>query len=98
VVKLHFNSTHDFEKVFKSKTLAVTRGIIYGIEQAIVKNKRSANIFEISFEEAELTYEVSLPKSQWEPALKNCLDHLHENSLADEQIDCWKLMELVKTL
>jgi hypothetical protein len=40
-------------------------------------------------------YEISLPKSQWENALEKCLDHLHKEQLADEQIDCWQLLESV---
>lgn len=97
MVKLHFNSTDEFEQLFKKKSLSVTRSIISGIEQAVQKRKSTAPLFEITFEEVELAYEISLPKSQWQPALENCLEHLHSENLADEQIDCWKLLEVVKT-
>jgi hypothetical protein len=96
VVKLHFKSTEEFEGLFTNKTLAVTRGIVQGVEKALQKNVRSAPLFDISFENAENTYEISLPKSQWVPALESCLEHLHAKELADEQIDCWKLLEAAK--
>lgn len=96
MVKLHFNTTDEFEGLFKRKTLSVTRSIVNGIDTAAKKGKRSAPLFEITFEEVETMYEISLPKSQWKNALENCLDHLHLEELADEQIDCWKLLESIK--
>lgn len=97
MVKLHFNTTDEFEQLFKRKTLSVTKSIVSGIEEAVQKRKKTASLFEITFEEVELAYEISLPKSQWQPALENCLEHLHSEGLADEQIDCWKLLEVIKT-
>lgn len=97
MVKLHFNTTDEFEGLFKRKSLAVTRSIISGIEKAMQECKRTAPLFEITFEEVDMMYEISLPKSQWQFALENCLEHLHTQDLADEQIDCWKLLEAVKS-
>ena len=96
MVKLHFNSTEEFEGLFTNKTLAVTRAIVNGIQEAAANRKRTAPLFELSFNDVEMMYEISLPKSQWQFALENCLDHLHEEELADEQIECWKLLEAVK--
>jgi len=96
MIKLHFNTTEEFEGLFKTKTLAVTRGIIRGIETAVQHRKRSAPLFEITFDQVDLCYEISLPQSQWQVALEHCLDHLHQEDLADEQIDCWKLLEAIK--
>lgn len=96
MVKLHFNSTEEFESLFKTKTLSVTRSIISGIETAMQGGKRTAKLFEITFDQVEMMYEISLPKSQWQTALENCLEHLHKEHLADEEIDCWKLLEAVK--
>lgn len=96
--KLHFNSTSDFESLFKKKTLSVTRSIIANIEKAVTERKRTAILFQISFEDCDTSYEISLPQSQWQNALESCLKHLHSEGLADEQIDCWKLLEAVKAV
>ena len=96
MVKLHFKDPSEFEGLFKRRTLSVTRGIVSGIEKAMMKNKRTALLFELSFEEAENSFEISLPKSQWVNALESCLEHLHAQELPDEQIDCWKLLEAAK--
>lgn len=97
MVKLHFKSTEEFEGLFKIKDLEVTRSIILGIEKAMQANKRTAPLFEITFEEVDNMYEISLPKSQWVIALESCLEHLAANDLPDEQIDCWKLLEAAKS-
>jgi len=96
VVKLHFESTDEFEGLFKRKNLSVTRSIVSGIEKAMQANKRTAPLFEITFENADNMYEISLPQSQWVTALESCLVHLHAQNLADEEIDCWKLLEAAK--
>ena len=86
MVRLHFKRTEDFEGLFKRKSLSVTRSIIKGIEEAMKENKRTAPLFEISFENADNMYEISLPRSQWVQALESCLEHLHAKDLSDEQI------------
>src|SRR6056300_1770965 len=96
MVKLHFNTTDEFEGLFKRKSLSVTRSIIQGIEDAMQKNKSTAPLFEITFEQADNMFEISLPKSQWVTALESCLEHLAAEELPDEQIDCWKLLEAIK--
>lgn len=96
MVKLHFKSTEEFEGLFKRKDLSVTKSIISGIEKAMQSGKKTALLFEISFEKAENMFEISLPQSQWVTALESCLKHLHALNLSDEQIDCWKLLEAAK--
>ena len=96
MVRLHFNNTSEFEGLFKRKTLQVTRTIVDGVQKAYTSNKRSAPLFEITFDDVDTMYEISLPKSQWPMALEHCLDHLHKEDLADEQIDCWSLLESLK--
>lgn len=96
MVRLHFNTTDEFEGLFKRKTLSVTRSIVNGIDTAVKKNKKTAPLFEISFDDVETMYEISLPKSQWNQALNTCLEHLHSVGTPDEQIDCWQLLEKIK--
>ena len=96
MVRLHFENTDEFETLFKNKSLSVTRTIVSGIEEAEMKRKKTALLFEITFDVQELSWEISLPRSQWQQALESCLDHLHKVGTADEQIDCWKLLEAIK--
>jgi len=96
MVKLHLENTAEFETIFKSKKKDVTDAIISGIEKAMQDGKKTANLFEITFEDVEMMYEISLPRSQWQQAVQSALDHYHELELTDEQIDTWKLLEAIK--
>ena len=96
--KLNFKTTEEFEEVFRGRNLEVTRAIVDAIEKAMVTRKRSAKIFEITFDGSDYLTEISLPKSQWPDALQSCLDVFHEKSLSDECIDTWKLLEASKIL
>ena len=97
MVKIHFENTEEFEDLFKSKKKSVTDSIVQGIEEAMQANTRTANLFEVTFETADMMYEISLPANQWPIALEKCLEHYHTLNLADEQIDCWKLLEAAKS-
>ena len=94
--KLYFDTPAEFEKLFSKKTREVTDGIVEGIETAIQDQKKSARLFNIVFATEEVSFEISLPQSEWVGALKNCLDYYHEHSETDLAIDCWKLLECAK--
>ena len=96
MIRLHFETTAEFEGLFKSKKIAVTDGIVQGIEEAMKRNVKSAELFTLSFGDSDMMYELSLPRSQWPHALQSCLDHYHELQMSDEAIDCWKLLEAAK--
>ena len=96
MVKLHFNSPEEFNSIFKRQSIKVTNAIVLAIEKAMADGKRTAMLFEITFEEHDNLYEISLPSSQWATALQSCLDHYHQENMADEAIDTWKLLEAAK--
>ena len=96
MIKLHFETTEEFEGLFKRKTKNVTDAIAGGIQKAMIDGKRSALLFEITFAQAETMFEISLPRSQWVQALESCLKHFHELEMSNEAIDCWKLLEAAK--
>jgi hypothetical protein len=98
VAKLHFNSPEEFTATFKNKDVGVTNSIVRSIEKAMQDRKKTALLFEITFEEHDNLYEISLPQSQWAQALQSCLDFYHEAEMSDEAIDTWKLLEAAKVL
>jgi hypothetical protein len=94
--KFNFKTTQEFEQLFSSSNDEVTYTIVQGIEEAMIKRSRTANLFEISFDKIDLVYEISLPSSQWPAALQQCLDYYHETQQSDYAIDTWKLLEASK--
>lgn len=96
MIKIHFENTDEFEELFKAKKKATTDSIVTGINDAMQRNDRSALLFEITFEQVDRMFEISLPQSQWVTALESCLDHYHELEETDLAIDTWKLLEAAK--
>lgn len=94
--KLHFRTVEEFETLFKQKSKSVTDSIVSGIEKAMQDSDRSAKLFEITFDNYDRVYEISLPSSQWAESLQSCLDYYHKENLSDQAIDTWKLLELAK--
>ena len=78
MIQLNFQSAEEFEKLFKLKDKLVTDAIVEAIAEAMQGNKKTARLFECSFENVEMAYEISLPAREWEVALQSCLDHYHQ--------------------
>ena len=98
MTKLHFKHPSEFEGLFKSKNESVTDSIVVSIRKAIQDRKKTADIFEITFDDVEEAYIISLPSREWNHALNSCLDFYHNNNCdPDKAIDTWQILEVVKT-
>ena len=94
--KLHFENTDEFERVFKATDEEVTDAMVEGIQEAFTYQKKSAELFEITFENAELVYEITLPSTQWELALETCLNHYRDLEASDKAIDTYLLQKDIR--
>lgn len=94
--KLHFENTDEFERVFKATDEEVTDAMVEGIQEAFTYQKKSAELFEITFENADLVYEITLPSTQWELALETCLNHYRDLELSDKAIDTYLLQKDIR--
>ncbi len=94
--KLHFENTDEFERVFKATDEEVTDAMVEGIQEAFTYQKKSAELFEITFEDADLVYEITLPSTQWELALETCLNHYRDLEASDKAIDTYLLQKDIR--
>ena len=96
MINLHFENLEEFSSLFREKNREVSDAIRLGIEEAVMKRKKTAKLFQLTFGDADDAYEITLPEAVWEVSLESCLNYYHQNDLADEAIDTWKLLEAVK--
>jgi len=94
--KLHFENTDEFERVFKAKDEEVTDAMVEGINEAFSFQKKSAELFEITFQDIDLVYEITLPSTQWEIALETCLNHYRDLEQSDKAIDVYLLQKGIR--
>lgn len=94
--KLHFENTDEFERVFKAKDEEVTDAMVEGINEAFSFQKKSAELFEITFQDIDIVYEITLPSTQWEVALETCLNHYRDLEQSDKAIDVYLLQKGIR--
>jgi len=94
--KLHFENTDEFERVFKAKDEEVTDAMVEGIQEAFSFKKKSAELFEITFKDIELVYDITLPSTQWEIALETCMNHYRDLEQSDKAIDAYLLQKAIR--
>jgi len=94
--KMHFQNTDEFERVFKNTDIEITEAMVNGIQEAFSFQKKTADLFEISFEDVDIIYEISLPSTQWEIALESCLDQFHNYEMSDQAIDTYLLQKDIR--
>jgi hypothetical protein len=92
---LNFESLEDFNKLFEKDSRMITDEIVKSIEEALNFQKGTAKLFTISIANEEHSFEVTLPKSQWEAALESCLDKYSKWDEADASIDTYLLKKRV---
>lgn len=94
--KLNFQNTNEFERVFKAQDEEVTDAMVTGIQEAFTYQKKSAELFEITFDDVDIVYEITLPSTQWEVALETCLNHYRDLEASDKAIDTYLLQKEIR--
>ena len=88
-----FDALDDFESFFSGTNNDVTDAIVAGIREAIENKKKTADCFELGFDEEDDFFEVSLPKSEWPQALSACMNKYEEAERYDDVIDTFQLLK-----
>lgn len=90
-MNIHLETLEEFESLFDGDNPTITLGIFEGIREALEKNTEEAELFNITFEESDDLYEISLDSEQWGHALDNCLEKFEKFEMYDEAIDTFQL-------
>lgn len=95
MLEFEFDSMEEFDTLFDSSDAEsvrkVTDAIFQGIQEAFNKGENEAELFSISFRNADDGLDVTLPKDQWGIALDNCQTKYHDLEMFDEAIDVYNL-------
>jgi len=93
--EFEFDSMEEFDQLFDSTDAQsveeVSTTIFQGIKNAMDNGEEEAELFSISFRNADDGLDVTLPRDQWGIALENCQKKFHELELFDFAIDAYNL-------
>lgn len=96
MIRATLENTQDVPKFLDENSLQITNTIVEVIGEIYKTRKKSAPIFEITLMDANGVFEVSLPRSEWEKSLQNCIKYYSESDMYDEAVDTYSLLEKVK--
>ena len=60
MVNLHFENLEEFTSLFREKNKEVSDAIRLGVEDAMMKRKKTAELFQLTFADADDAYEKLL--------------------------------------
>lgn len=95
-MNLKFEEFSDLQKYIESDTIEFTDSQVENIEKYFDLNKKVANIAEVYIEEDDVSFSLSLSKSEWGKALNRALKRYRQDGLTDKEIDTWKLLKKVE--
>lgn len=95
--KLTFNSIEELASFFGSKEGLIknSKQILESVAEGYAKNISVVELFSIDLYEEEAEISIKLEKSQWEVALRSCLEYFEEYELSDESIDTYLLLKKI---
>lgn len=96
MIKATLNSVNDVPDFLNENSLKITNTIVKVIESIYKTRKKSALILELTLMDANGVFEISLPRTEWEKSLENCLKVYSETEMYDEAIDTFSLLEKIK--
>ena len=96
MMHLNFESLEQFEDLFSYTNRKVVDGVFSAINDSYLFSKKTAKIFNITFQDNEVGYEITLPQEQWCNALSVVLRYYEDNGTSDECIDTWKLIQNIE--
>jgi hypothetical protein len=94
--KLQIQSVEDLGDFLKQRTVEITTSVRDSIQQAFEQKKKTAILFEISVEDTDICFEVSVTTKEWVTALNSCLADYQKWELEDDAIDTYLLIKSIK--
>ena len=96
MIQATLDSVNDVPDFLNENSLKITNTIVQVIGNIHKTRKKSALILELTLMDANGVFEISLPRSEWEKSLENCLKVYSETEMYDEAIDTFSLLEKIR--
>jgi hypothetical protein len=97
MIEINVKSYDELDEVFNPENKNLIEGMYQAVNQAYKEGKATAEVFRITVGEADYSYEVSVPREEWNNVLETVLAFFHKEERTDECIDVWQLQEGIKS-
>lgn len=96
MLDINVQNYEELDKIFNPDNAELIEHLYSAVKQAYKENKNTADIFRITVGEADYSYEVSVPREEWNEVLNTVMAYFHKEDRTDECIDVWELQEGIK--
>lgn len=96
MLEINVKDYNELDEIFSPGNEVLIKQMYKAVNQAYKEGKTSAEVFKITVGEADYSYEVSVPREEWQNVLDTVLSFFHKEERTDECIDVWQLQEGIK--
>ena len=96
MLEINVKDYNELDEIFSPGNEVLIEQMYKAVNQAYKEGKTSAEVFKITVGEADYSYEVSVPREEWQNVLETVLSFFHKEERTDECIDVWQLQEGIK--
>lgn len=96
MLEINVKDYNELDGIFSPGNEVLIEQMYKAVNQAYKEGKTSAEVFKITVGEADYSYEVSVPREEWQNVLETVLSFFHKEERTDECIDVWQLQEGIK--
>ena len=96
MLEINVKDYNELDEIFSPGNEVLIEQMYKAVNQAYKEGKTSAEVFKITVGEADYSYEVSVPREEWQNVLDTVLSFFHKEERTDECIDVWQLQEGIK--
>ena len=97
MLEINVKDYNELDEIFSPGNEVLIEQMYKAVNQAYKEGKTSAEVFKITVGEADYSYEVSVPREEWQNVLETVLSFFHKEERTDECIDVWQLQEGIQS-
>lgn len=97
MLEINVKDYNELDEIFSPGNEVLIEQMYKAVNQAYKEGKTSAEVFKITVGEADYSYEVSVPREEWQNVLDTVLSFFHKQERTDECIDVWQLQEGIQS-
>jgi 3-methyladenine DNA glycosylase AlkD len=96
MLEINVKDYNELDEIFSPDNEVLIEEMYKAVTKAYKEGSSTAEVFKITVGEADYSYEVSVPREEWQNVLDTVLSYFHKEQRTDDCIDVWQLQEGIK--
>jgi hypothetical protein len=96
MLEINVKDYNELDEIFSPGNEVLIEQMYKAVSKAYKEGSTYADVFKITVGEADYSYEVGVPREEWQNVLDTVLSYFHKEQRTDDCIDVWQLQEEIK--